>query len=122
MRLWKKNFTIDHSQNCKLEGFCADRHDGVRDEFTDHMKLVYNDVEVEPILQDGIDKDASVVVKKLASSIAEKTQQRYSDVVGLLQLRLSFVLLRAALLMLRGSRSRCEKEKWRRRHPAGRAR
>ena len=70
----------------------------------------------------GMDKDASVVVKKLASSIAEKTQQRYSDVVGLLRVHLSFVLLRAALLIAERFTLTCEKEKWRRRHPAGRAR
>ncbi len=53
-----------------------------------------------------------VALKKLASKIAEKTKQRYSDVIRLLRCRLSCSLLRSALRMS-GSRSRRGGPNWR---------
>jgi hypothetical protein len=41
----------------------------------------------------------------LASRIAEKTQQRYSAVMNMIRAKLSFMVLRACLMCVRGSRS-----------------
>ena len=40
----------------------------------------------------------------LASKIADKTQQRYSSVINLIRAKLSFMVLRACLVCVRGSR------------------
>ena len=43
--------------------------------------------------------------KALANKIAEKTEERYEDVTRLIRTKLSFLVQRAALLCLRGSRT-----------------
>jgi hypothetical protein len=43
--------------------------------------------------------------KALASKIAEKTGERYDDVTRLIRMKISFLVLKAALLCLRGSRT-----------------
>ena len=45
----------------------------------------------------------------LASKIAEKTGQSYSDIINYIRCRLSFIILRATILCLRGSRARPSK-------------
>jgi hypothetical protein len=49
--------------------------------------------------------EATRFYKTLAGKIAEKTGERYVDVTRLIRVKLSFLLLRAALLCLRGSRT-----------------
>ena len=53
----------------------------------------------------GIGKEAEVVFKRLASLMSEKTTEPYSSVMGWIRSRISFSLLRSALICLRGSRS-----------------
>ena len=43
--------------------------------------------------------------KTLAEKIANKTGEKYEDVTRLIRVKTSFLVLRAALLYLRGSRS-----------------
>ena len=43
--------------------------------------------------------------KALANKIAEKTEEKYQDVTRLIKTKLSFLVQRAALLCLRGSRT-----------------
>ena len=43
--------------------------------------------------------------KALASKIAEKTEEKYEDVTRLIKTKLSFLVQRAALLCIRGSRT-----------------
>ena len=50
-------------------------------------------------------KECQIFHKALAMKIAEKTDERYSDVTRLLRVKLSFIVLKAALLCLRGSRT-----------------
>jgi hypothetical protein len=52
----------------------------------------------------GMGQEATAALKKLASCLAEKRQEPYSQVLGLLRCRLSFALMRAANVCLRGSR------------------
>jgi hypothetical protein len=54
----------------------------------------------------GASKEAMVVLKKLSSAIAEKTNQSYAKCLSLLRVRLAFDLMRSAVMMLRGSRRR----------------
>ena len=53
----------------------------------------------------GMGPTAKVVYKKLASMIATKHNQCYSHTLNWLRCRLSFSLLRSAIMCLRGSRS-----------------
>ena len=53
----------------------------------------------------GMGPTAKVVYKKLASMIATKHNQCYSQTLNWLRCRLSFSLLRSAIMYLRGSRS-----------------
>jgi hypothetical protein len=48
---------------------------------------------------------ANVAYKRIASMIAEKHGKRYSKTINWLRCRLSFSLLRSAIMFLRGSRS-----------------
>ena len=45
-------FTVDHAMICKRGGFVIQRHNELRDMEAEFLKVVCNDVEVEPILQD----------------------------------------------------------------------
>ena len=45
-------FTVDHAMICKRGGFVIQRHNELRDIEAEFLKMVCNDVEVEPILQD----------------------------------------------------------------------
>lgn len=53
----------------------------------------------------GMGQAATVVYKRIASLLAEKQEQSYSAVMAWLRCRLSFSLLRSAIMCLRGSRS-----------------
>ena len=53
----------------------------------------------------GAGPAASVFLKHLGSKIAEKKDAPYSQTIGWLRCRLSFALLRASILCIRGSRS-----------------
>ena len=50
---------------------------------------------------------ATVVLKRLAARLVEARDLSYSTVMGWLRCRLSFCLLRCAVMCFRGSRSRC---------------
>jgi hypothetical protein len=47
-----------------------------------------------------------IAIKHLAARVAEKTKQKYAQVVGVLRCQFAFAMMRAALVCLRGSRSR----------------
>ena len=53
----------------------------------------------------GMGPTAKVVYKKLASMIATKHNQSYSQTINWLRCRLSFSLLRSSIMCIRGSRS-----------------
>ena len=50
----------------------------------------------------GVGPTAVVVFKRLAGMIAEKSNQQYSTTVGMIRCRISFLLLRSAIMCLRG--------------------
>ena len=53
----------------------------------------------------GMSSECSVHHKILAEKIAQKTGQRYDQVMSWIRCKLSFLIIRSALLCLRGSRS-----------------
>ena len=53
----------------------------------------------------GMGEKTTQVIKHLAHKIAEKRNEPYSKVVGLLRVRFSFAMMRSALVCLRGSRT-----------------
>ena len=53
----------------------------------------------------GMGPTATIVYKRLASMIAKKHNKTYSKTIHWLRCRLSFSLLRSAIMCLRGSRS-----------------
>ena len=60
----------------------------------------------------GIGTHGSMVIKRLSQALAEKRNQHVSVVAGWLRCRLSFAILRSAIVCLRGSRPlRSKKEK-----------
>jgi hypothetical protein len=54
----------------------------------------------------GMGEEATQAVKKLASMLAEKRHETYSYTLGLLRARITFALIRAAGVCLRGTRRR----------------
>ena len=54
----------------------------------------------------GMAQEATVMYKRLASLLAEKRDESYGAIMGWLRCKISFTLLRTALLCLRGSRSK----------------
>ena len=53
----------------------------------------------------GMGKKADIALKKLALELADHHMENVSHVLGLLRCRISFALMRAAHVCLRGSRS-----------------
>ena len=53
----------------------------------------------------GMSRCATASYKRIASLLAEKTADPYSDVRANLRCRMSFALLRASVMCLRGARS-----------------
>ena len=60
----------------------------------------------------GMSKETTVFLKKVASDVAQKENEAYAHVMGLMRVRLAFKLMRAAITMLRGSRCRRRNEDW----------
>jgi hypothetical protein len=52
----------------------------------------------------GMGVETGIALKRLASLIAEKTGEKYCHIISLLRVRISFALIRASLVCLRGSR------------------
>jgi hypothetical protein len=52
----------------------------------------------------GMGKEASIALKKLVTDVANHQGERYSHAMGILRCRISFALMRAAHVCLRGSR------------------
>ena len=55
-------------------------------------------------LNGGMGPECEKFHKQLALKIAEKTGERYSDVISIIRCKLSFMILRACLMSVRGSR------------------
>ena len=45
-------FSVDHAMVCQRGGFIIQRHNELRDLETEMLRMVCNEVEVEPVLQD----------------------------------------------------------------------
>ena len=60
----------------------------------------------------GIGPTATVVFKRIASMIADKTSQSYTSIIRLIRCKLTFSLLRSTITCLRGSRSLSRNEKY----------
>ncbi len=53
----------------------------------------------------GLGNECQVFYKQLTSKIASKTNDKYEKVLTWIRCRLSFIIVKAALLCLRGSRA-----------------
>ena len=53
----------------------------------------------------GMSRETTTFYKKLAADLATKRKLQYSEVLGWLRCRISFALLRSAIMAIRGSRS-----------------
>ena len=58
----------------------------------------------------GMGREMDMAIKRLASELAERRGEDYSQVCGLVRCRFAFVMQRAALVCLRGSRSRYRRD------------
>ena len=53
----------------------------------------------------GMEKAATIFYKRLASFLSDKRDENYSHTMGWLRCRLSFALLQASIMCIRGARS-----------------
>ena len=53
----------------------------------------------------GMSEECTIYHKHLAEKIASKTDQRYDHVISWIRCKLSFLIMKSALLCLRGSRT-----------------
>ena len=53
----------------------------------------------------GMGRECEIFHKSLAHKIAVKSGEKYEEVTRLIRVKLSFIVLKAALLCIRGSRS-----------------
>ena len=57
------------------------------------------------LVSGGMGKQAEMIVKRISGRISHNQDLQYSVVTGWLRTRISFALLRSAIICLRGSRS-----------------
>ena len=48
------HFSVDHAMVCQRDGFIIQRHNELRDLEAEMLRMVCNDVEVEPVLQEVV--------------------------------------------------------------------
>ena len=118
-------FNVDHALTCKTGGFPAIRHNEVRDITASLLSEVCHGVTIEPHLQPltgelmqhksftplvflvtgGMGRAATTFYSRLASMISEKRSTHYSNTLNWIRCKLSFALLRASIMSIRGARS-----------------
>ena len=49
-------FSVDHAIVCQRGGFIIQRHNELRDLIAEMLRMVCNDVEVEPVLQRSLER------------------------------------------------------------------
>ena len=54
----------------------------------------------------GMGPRCTVTIQRIAHMIADKRQERYSDIMGFMRTKLRFSLLRSVLIAIRGERGR----------------
>ena len=57
----------------------------------------------------GMAEQALIFHKKLAYMIAEKTGERYSDIINCMRAKISFAMLRSVLISVRGNRGKIKR-------------
>ena len=122
------SFTVDHALDCRFRGLVTCRHNEVRDAIGDLASLVWGQVSREPIVceatagsQDTLvadlavrgvwqpqcealfDKESEFFLYRLGDFLAAHWERPFGLVMGWIRARLSFAILRATLLCVRGS-------------------
>ena len=88
---------------------CYRRHEGEKRRAYEHRVREIEQGSFTPLVfstSGGMGRAATIAYKRLATLIAEKREQPYSDVMGWIRCHLSFSLLRSTIMCLRGSRSK----------------
>ena len=88
---------------------CYRHHEGEKRHAYEHRVREEEQGSFTPLVfstSGGMGRAATVTYKRLATLIAAKREQPYSNVMGWLRCHLSFSLLRSTVMCLRGSRSR----------------
>ena len=115
-------FTVDHAMVCRHGGLIIQRHNEIRDLEAEMLRMVCTDVETEPVLQEitGEELNRPLVFKstgvmadeckrfhsRLAELLAFKKGDDYATTISWIRAKVSFAILRSALLCLRGTRSK----------------
>ena len=102
-------FYPNASSNCSSTTTAAYRkHEtSKKREHTQHVRDVEHGVFTPLVFSatGGMGREAATFYKRLADGISRKEQKQYSVVMGWIRCRLSFAILRSAILCIRGSRS-----------------
>ena len=95
--------------NCSMTTTAAYRkHETIKKrEYAQRVQEVEHGVFTPLVLSTtgGMGREATTFYKRLADGISRKEQKQYSVVMGWIRCRLSFAILRSAILCIRGSRS-----------------
>ena len=101
-------FYPNASSNCSMTTAAAYRkHESTKREYAQRVREVEHEIFTPLVLSatGGMGREAATFYKRLADGISRKERKEYSVVMGWIHCRLSFAILRSAILCIRGSRS-----------------
>ena len=113
---------VEHALTCACGGFRSLRHNEIRDMTASLLTEVCRNVKTKPELQPltgetfslrsaNTEDNSRLGIRAMRfwgdmqPRIAEKSNQQYSTIMGMIRCRISFSLLRSAIMCMRGSQS-----------------
>ena len=101
------NVNSNSQANIPIETICKNHENEKKRKYNDRV-IKCEHGSLTPLvfsINGGVSHEGSVFHKHLAEKIANKTGQKYERIMSWIRCKLSFVIMRSALLCLRGSRS-----------------
>ena len=101
------NVDSESYKNKKIQSVLREKENGKKRQYNRRVMEIEHSTFTPIVLsvKGAMGRECQIYHKALAEKIAEKTGERYEEVTRLIRIKLSFLVLKGALLCLRGSRS-----------------